>query len=104
MPRGQVMDFETRVRLAEHRRKKRGIKSPAELRVEQAHQDVEAFNARYPLGTAVTYWTFVREGTGRKGVTRSTAQVSASGTAMVWVTGQPGYIALTHVQPDVVLD
>ena len=64
------------------------------------HAAVDAFNERYPVGTPVRYWTMLREGPGKTGETRSTAQVLSGHTAVVWVTGQPGCIALTHVEPE----
>ncbi|MGW2213263.1 hypothetical protein [Streptomyces sp. NPDC001781] len=59
----------------------------------------EAWNATYPEGTPVRYWTGAREGAGVKGRTRSAASVLGGHTAVVWVTGHGACIALTHVQP-----
>lgn len=64
----------------------------------QVHAD--AWNAELPVGTPVRYWTGVREGAGRTGETRTTAQVAGGHTAVVWVTGHGAYVALSHVQPD----
>lgn len=60
---------------------------------------VDQFNKRYPVGTKVRYWTFLREGAGAEGETRSVAQLLSGHTAVVWVTGHPACIALTHVEP-----
>ena len=57
------------------------------------------FNAHYPIGTWVTFWTGVREGPGRRGQTRCEAYVLGGHTAVVQITGMRGAIALTHVQP-----
>lgn len=61
---------------------------------------VDRFNARHPIGTPVRYWTMLREGAGAKGVTRSVAQVLSGHTPVIWVTGQPACIALTHIQAE----
>ncbi|MCC5574522.1 hypothetical protein IMZ11_02565 [Microtetraspora sp. AC03309] len=66
---------------------------------------VDAWNAHVPVGTPVRYWTGVREGEGKTGVTRSEAYLlgASSGqpghTPVVFVTGAGSCIALTHVQP-----
>ena len=62
---------------------------------------VDEFNDRFPIGTPVEYWPGVREGDGRRSRTRSKARVLSGHTAVVWVDGQGGCIALTHVEPDV---
>jgi len=60
---------------------------------------VEWFNQENPIGTPVRYWTGVREGEGQTGVTRTAAHLLGGHTPVVWVTGHPACIALTHVQP-----
>lgn len=64
----------------------------------QANLDAAAWNRKHPVGTSVRYWRGVREGTGADGRTRSEASV-LGGTAVVWITGCSGCIALTHVDP-----
>lgn len=59
----------------------------------------DAFNAAHPVGTPVEFWTWLREGAGKRGETRSAAQVCAAGYPVVWVTGEAGYVVLTHVEP-----
>lgn len=61
----------------------------------------DAFNAANKLGTPVEYWTGLREerGTGKYSDTRSEATVLPSGEAVVWVVGEPGCVALSHVEP-----
>lgn len=49
------------------------------------------------LGAPVRYWTGVREGPGTAGVTRTGAEVLGGHTAVLWVEGVAGAIALTHV-------
>lgn len=59
---------------------------------------IEDFNARYPIGTPVRFWTCCRDDCEpREGQTRSTAQLLGGHTAVVWVTGVSSCIALTHV-------
>lgn len=58
---------------------------------------VEYWNMLHPEGTAVTYWTGLREGRGRTGQTRSKAWL-VSNTPVVLITGTAGGVALTHVE------
>ncbi|MEV8248111.1 hypothetical protein AB0R01_30710 [Streptomyces rochei] len=62
-------------------------------------QTADAWNATCPEGTAVRYWTGLREGDGKTGQTRSQAEVLQGHTAVVWVTGHGACIALSHVEP-----
>lgn len=59
--------------------------------------DAEAFNARYPVGTSVRYRRGRADGDGVESVTRSAASV-VGGTAVVWIEGVGGRIALSHVE------
>lgn len=69
----------------------------------QAAAEAEKWNAWFdrrqlsPLGAPVRYWTGTREGPGAAGVTRTGAEVLGGHTAVLWVEGVPGAIALTHV-------
>lgn len=65
--------------------------------LEPARREVAAWNAAHPVGTPVRYWTWTREGPGRESRTRSEAVVMG-GHGSVWVEGQMGCIALTHVE------
>lgn len=68
------------------------------------------FNATHPVGTEVDYWRGVRDlydvGQGRshrfepsgRGVTTGRAMVLEGHTAVVWIDGCSGCIALTHVR------
>ncbi len=58
---------------------------------------VKHFNQANEVGTKVRYWTMLREGSGKESATRTPAQM-LSGHTVVWVSGQPGCIALTHIQ------
>lgn len=62
---------------------------------------VDAWNELHPIGTSVRYWPGFREGDGKTGRTRSTAQLLGGHTPVVWVEGATGSIALTHVDPAV---
>ena len=61
--------------------------------------NADRFNARYPVGTPVAYWTFVREGL-PTGIapTRSEAWVLGGHTAVVRIEGVSSCIALSHVK------
>lgn len=58
------------------------------------------WNQRFPVGTAVRYWTGLREGIGKLSKTRSEAQVLGGHTAVVWIENQVGCVALSHVEPE----
>ena len=62
-------------------------------------QECDRFNERIPVGTEVEYWRGIREGEGRRGKTRSEAQVLSGHTAVVWIEGCSGCVALSHVKP-----
>lgn len=62
------------------------------------------FNARYPVGTPVLAYPGVRPEDGADDDalitrTRTEAQQSTAGDAVVWVEGHGAYIVLTHVDP-----
>jgi len=56
------------------------------------------WNKTFPVGTRCRYWTGVRSGIGKLSRTRTEAQV-VGGHAVVWIEGQTGCIALSHVEP-----
>jgi hypothetical protein len=61
----------------------------------------EAFlwNEEYPKpGLKVRYWTGVREGEGKVSFTRTKANVLGDHTAVLWVEGESGCVALSHVE------
>lgn len=60
-------------------------------------RQVEAFNQTYPIGTGVRYWAGLKVGEGKRSTTRSQAQLLGGHTAVVWVKGEAGCIALSHV-------
>lgn len=59
---------------------------------------VDEFNNRFPAGSLVTYWTGAREGAGSKAITRSPAELLSGHTAVVWLDGVRGCVALSHVK------
>jgi hypothetical protein len=59
---------------------------------------VDAWNRDCPVGTRVRYWTLAREGEGRVSTTRSKAEVLSGHTAVVWIEGVAGCVALSHVK------
>jgi hypothetical protein len=62
-----------------------------------AIREAELWNAAHSVGTTVRYWTGAREGEGRESTTRSEA-AEMCGSAVVWIKGQAGCIALSHVE------
>lgn len=69
-------------------------------RVSEA-QMAAVWNLVVPVGTPVRYWTGAREGEGKPSKTRSEAQLLGGHTAVVWVEGHSGCIALSHVYAEV---
>jgi hypothetical protein len=64
-----------------------------------AEREAAAFNADYPIGTLVNYWRGVREGEpSGQGETYWQATVLGNHTAVAWIVGCRGCIALSHVQ------
>lgn len=59
---------------------------------------VRKWNERFPVGTRVRYWTGLREGIGKTGLTETQAQLLSGHTAVVWVEGCSGCVALSHVE------
>lgn len=60
---------------------------------------VANFNATFPVGTKVRYWTGVREGLGKESTTRSDAKLIGGHAAVIWLDGVSGCVALSHVEP-----
>lgn len=64
---------------------------------------VYEFNALYPVGTAVDYFSCLadmRQGKfAMRTKTRSPARVLSGHTAVVWIEGKGGAVALSHVRP-----
>ena len=63
-----------------------------------AQQQVDKFNEDNAIGTPVSYWPGLREGTGRDSFTTTPAWVMGGHSAMVTVDGYSGGIALSHVK------
>jgi hypothetical protein len=58
----------------------------------------DSFNAGNQIGTVCHYWTGVREGEGKIAATRSLALMLGGHTAVVWLEGEAGCVALSHVE------
>ena len=67
--------------------------------LDRATKAAAAFNATYPIGTTVRYWKGTKDGnpTG-EGVTTHEATVLGGHTAVAWIRGCSGCVALTHVE------
>jgi hypothetical protein len=68
-------------------------------RTRRAQRQVDEWNEKYPVGTPVEFWTGAREGQGKQSRTRSQAEVLSGHTAVVWIEGVRGCVALSHVRP-----
>jgi hypothetical protein len=70
-----------------------------------ARQNVSAaalahkWNQRFPIGTAVRYWTGTRDGIGKTSITLTKAEVLGGHTAVVWLDGHAACVSLSHVEP-----
>jgi hypothetical protein len=69
----------------------RSTVSPAKL--------VAKWNQSFPIGQLVRYWTGLRDGIGIISHTRSKAEVLGGHTAVVWIDGCSGCVALSHIEP-----
>jgi len=58
---------------------------------------VEAFNCKYPVGTAVEYWNLPWSER-KRSKTRTPAQLLSGHTAVVWLEGESSCWALSHVE------
>lgn len=65
----------------------------------QEQERVKAFNQAHPIGSRVRYWTGLREGPGEISTTTTEAQLLSGHTAVVWLEGARGCIALSHIEP-----
>lgn len=64
-----------------------------------AQEIVDEFNATYPVGAPVRYWTGTKDGPGKPSKTRTQARVLGGHTPIVWVEDVAGCLALSHVEP-----
>ena len=71
-------------------------------RQRKAEREVREWNEAHPIGTRVRYWTMAREGEGKLSRTRSEAW-EICGHASVKVKGKAGGIALSHIEPVMIL-
>ena len=60
---------------------------------------VDNWNLKHKVGTRVIFWTGVKEGPGRSGVTTSPADILNGHTPVVCIQGV-GVVALTHVEAE----
>ena len=81
-------------KLVEHRE---SCPFPAAARLAEEWNDWFERRHLSVLGAPVRYWTGERTGPGVGGVTRTGAEVLGGHTAVLWVEGVPGAIALSHV-------
>lgn len=65
---------------------------------------VENWNLKHPVGTKVRFWTFLREGEGKHGVTWTAASMLGDHTPCVYIRDcsgkNVGAVALTHVKAE----
>lgn len=66
--------------------------------VKEEQETADRWNADHPIGTKVRYWPLTREGDGVPSKTLTRAEMFCGHTAVVWVEGMRGCIALDHVE------
>lgn len=65
----------------------------------QLQRQVAEWNAQHPVGTRVRYWRGERKGEpSGEGITHSPATVLGGHTAVAWIEGCSGCVALSHVE------
>ena len=71
------------------------LKKPATLQAE-----CDAWNQKHPIGTAVKYYRLINPRAELKGVytTRSEAQILGGHTAVIWLDGVSGCVALEAIE------
>jgi hypothetical protein len=74
-------------------------KTKRQLEAKNIGLEVENFNLKYPVGYPVRYWTGVREGEGKVGTVRCSAESLGQHTAVVWLNECSSCIALSHIEP-----
>lgn len=67
-------------------------------KTKQVQREVDDFNKRHPIGTPVQYWPVIGGKDSMRSTTRSEAQVLGGHTAVVWINGKAGCVALSHVE------
>lgn len=64
----------------------------------QMQDACDRFNARHAVGDTIKCWTGIREGEPVERVVKYPACILSGHTAVVYVTGGGGCVALTHVK------
>lgn len=70
---------------------------------QKSHEQLEAecivWNHKHPVGTRVLYHPVIGEKAGRERVTCSIAYILSEHTAVVWLEGESGCVALEACEP-----
>ena len=69
-------------------------------RLRRLQAEADRFNATHAVGASVRYWRGPIEGVGQVGRTRTPAEVLGEHTAVVWIEGCAGCVALSHVETE----
>lgn len=62
----------------------------------QLQKQVDAWNAKHPTGTVVSFEEFVGNGETHRGATTSEASVFGGHTAIIFLEGKSGFVDLEH--------
>lgn len=72
------------------------MKQAKSATLKQLQDQCDAWNAKHPEGTQVSYESVIGEGETHRGATRSEAQVLSQHSAVVWLKGKSGCVLLDH--------
>jgi hypothetical protein len=65
----------------------------------EPHAEADLFNTQWPIGTRVRYQSIKGEGPSIEYKTRTAAEVLSGHTAVVWLEGKSGCVAISHCTP-----
>jgi hypothetical protein len=71
---------------------------PARVKRPDPQKEVDAWNTTVPVGTAVDYTSYPGAKAERF-ATRTAAEVLSGHTAVVWLQGKSGCVAISHCRP-----
>lgn len=68
--------------------------------MKKPQKQADEFNAKYPNGARVRYWKGAKEGepSGEGVMKYGPAQVLSGHTAVIWIEGCAGCVALSHIE------
>jgi len=71
-------------------------RNKAQLQAALIQSECDAWNAKHPEGTTVSFEEVIGDGETFRGTTKSEAQVLSGHTAVIWLNGKSGCVCLEH--------